>query len=112
MTVGGGVMIWIVDALVVVGLIVMTLGVAGIYRMPDAYTKLHAQSKAVALGVVCLLVAAMLRGEWPASLRGLLVVAFILVTAPVGAHVVARAAWRGGEPMAGERVVDESAPER
>ena len=101
---------WLVDGLVVLGLVVMTLGVLGTYRMPDAYTKLHAQSKAVALGVVFLLVAAMVRGELPTTLRGLLVAAFLLVTAPVSAHVVARAAWRAGEPMAGERVIDESRP--
>lgn len=107
-----GVLVWLVDALVVLGLVVMTLGVVGIYRMPDAYTKLHAQSKAVALGVICLLVAAMLRGESPTALRGLLVAAFLLVTAPVSAHVVARAAWRAGEPMKGERVIDESGSTR
>ena len=105
-----GVLIWAVDALVVLGLVVMTLGVVGVYRMPDAYTKLHAQSKAVALGVICLLVAAMLRGESLTALRGLLVAAFLLATAPVAAHVVARAAWRAGEPMKGERVIDESGP--
>lgn len=88
----------------------MTLGVLGVYRMPDAYTKLHAQSKAVAIGAVCLLAAAVLRGASPNALIGLLVAAFLLLTAPVSAHVIARAAWRRGEPMRGSAVVDESAP--
>ena len=98
----------LVDALIAVGLLVMTLGVLGVYRMPDAYTKLHAQSKAVALGVVCLLAAAALRVEAPNALLGLLVGAFLLLTAPVAAHVIARAAWRQGEPMRGEAVTDET----
>jgi multicomponent Na+:H+ antiporter subunit G len=96
------------DALVIVGLVFMTLGVVGVLRMPDAYSKLHAQSKAVALGAVCLLAAAALRGQAPNALVGLLVAAFLLATSPVSAHAVGRAAWRRGEPMRGERVVDES----
>lgn len=100
----------LVDALIAVGLLVMTLGVLGVYRMPDAYTKLHAQSKAVALGVVCLLFAAVLRVETQNALLGLVVAAFLMLTAPVAAHVIARAARRQGEPMQGEAVVDESDP--
>ena len=101
-------MLLLVDALIAVGLLVMTLGVLGVYRMPDAYTKLHAQSKAVALGVVCLLVAAVLMVEAPNALLGLVVGAFLMLTAPVAAHVIARAAWRQGEPMQGDAVVDET----
>lgn len=101
-------MLVLVDALIAVGLVVMTLGVLGVYRMPDAYTKLHAQSKAVALGAVCLLVAAVLRGEATNALVGLLVGGFLLLTAPVAAHVIARAAWRQGEPLGGEAVIDET----
>lgn len=103
-----GPIVWVVDALIAVGLVVMTLGVLGVYRMPDAYTKLHAQSKAVAIGAVCLLAAAVLRAEAPNALLGLLVAAFLLLTAPVSAHVIARSAWRQGERMRGESVVDEA----
>ena len=37
---------WIADALIVLGLAVMTLGIYGIVRFPDVYTQLHASSKA------------------------------------------------------------------
>jgi hypothetical protein len=37
---------WIADILVLVGLAVMTLGVYGILRFPDVYTRLHASGKA------------------------------------------------------------------
>ncbi len=97
-----------VDALVVIGLAVMTLGVLGVWRMPDAYSQLHAQSKAVALGAVCVLVAAVVRLGAPEGLLGVLVAGFLLLTAPISAHVIGRAAWRGGEPMRGKATVDES----
>lgn len=106
----GGPILWVVDALIAIGLVVMTLGVLGVYRMPDAYTKLHAQSKAVAIGAVCLIAAAVLGGAAPNALLGLLVGAFLLLTAPVSAHVIARAAWRQGERLRGTSVVDESGP--
>ncbi len=107
-----GVLPWAVDALIAVGLAVMTLGVLGVYRMPDTYTKLHAQSKAMAIGAVCLIAAAVLGGEAPNALLGLLVAAFLLLTAPVSGHVIARAAWRQGEPIRAERVIDESQSRR
>lgn len=103
-----GPILWVVDALIVVGLVVMTLGVLGVYRMPDAYTKVHAQSKAVAIGAVCLIAAAVVGATAPNELLGILVAAFLLLTAPVSAHVISRAAWRQGEPMRGAAVVDES----
>jgi len=54
---------WIADALIVLGLAVMTLGIYGIVRFPDVYTQLHASSKAAFLGVSALLVAAAMGGE-------------------------------------------------
>ena len=45
---------FLADALVILGVFVMSVGVYGALRMPDVYTKLHAMSKAVFLGVVSL----------------------------------------------------------
>jgi multicomponent Na+:H+ antiporter subunit G len=45
---------YLADALVILGLWVMTVGVYGMIRMPDTYTRLHAASKAVFLGVISL----------------------------------------------------------
>ena len=47
---------WLSDALVLLGLTVMTIGVVGIVRMPDIFTKQHAASKSVFLGVCSILV--------------------------------------------------------
>jgi multicomponent Na+:H+ antiporter subunit G len=87
------------DVLVALGLIVCTLGVAGLFRMPDAYTKLHAASKAVVLGVIAFLVAALAAGDAQISARVVLIGAFLLLTTPVAAHAIARAAYTQGEQM-------------
>jgi multicomponent Na+:H+ antiporter subunit G len=99
---------WLADALVILALAVMTVGVYGVRRMPDVYTQLHATSKAVFLGVIAILVASAVSGDPAIILRLVLIGAFLLLTTPVSAHVVARAAYRRREPMTTPGAVDES----
>jgi multicomponent Na+:H+ antiporter subunit G len=90
---------WIADALIVLGLVVMTLGVYGIVRFPDVYTQLHASSKAAFLGVSILLVATVLGGGPSILARVVLIVALLAITTPVAAHAIAQAAYHQREPM-------------
>ncbi|MBA2511919.1 MAG: monovalent cation/H(+) antiporter subunit G [Actinomycetota bacterium] len=99
---------FLADALVVLGVIVMTLGVYGIIRLPDTYARLHAASKVVSLGVVSLLLASTVTGDPAVIFRVALIAAFLVVTTPVSAHVVARAAYLRGERMESRGAVDES----
>lgn len=99
---------WLADALVVLAIAVMTIGVYGIRRMPDVYTQLHATSKAVFLGVIAILVASAVSGDPAIILRLVLIGTFLLLTTPVSAHVVARAAYRRREPMMTPGAIDES----
>jgi len=70
------------------------IGSIAIVRMPDLYTRLHGPAKATTLGVGGVLVASILffstRGGL--SLHELLVSIFLFITAPVSAHLIARAA--------------------
>jgi multicomponent Na+:H+ antiporter subunit G len=99
---------WVADALVVIGVFVVTIGVYGMIRMPDTYTRLHAASKAVFLGVIALMAASAFTGEPDIILRVILITFFLLVTTPVSAHVVGRAAYYRNERMRAPRAVDES----
>ena len=99
---------FLADALVVLGVIVMTLGVYGIIRLPDTFARLHAASKVVSLGVVSLLLASTVTGDPAVIFRVALIAAFLVVTTPVSAHVVARAAYLQGERMESRGAVDES----
>lgn len=90
-------MAWPADALVLLGLVVMTVGVAGLFRMPDVYTQLHAASKAVFLGVIAFAVASVASGEGPVIARAALITVFLVLTTPVSAHAIARAAHLAGE---------------
>ena len=84
---------WVADALVLLGLLILTLSVWGVLRMRNVYTSLHASSKTTALGLGPLLIAAGLENE-TILLRGLLVLGFLILTAPVAAASIARAYWR------------------
>ncbi|HEV2127521.1 MAG TPA: monovalent cation/H(+) antiporter subunit G [Thermomicrobiales bacterium] len=96
------------DIFVIVGLVFMTLGVVGLIRMPDVYTKLHAASKAVFLGIIVLGVAAALVGTAETGMRLILLSVLVLLTTPVSAHAIARAAYVHRNRMATAGALDES----
>lgn len=96
------------DVLTVLGLLILTVGVYGVVRMPDVYTQLHAASKAGFLGIALLLAAAASEGDAAIIARGLLIVALLAVTTPVAAHAIGRAARRRDEPLRTPGAVDES----
>lgn len=81
--------------LVVVGVGFLSLGAYGMLRLPDTYTKAHAVSKTVVLGLLILLAAAATSGEPQVVARVILIGVVLLVAAPVVSHVVGRAAYEG-----------------
>ncbi|MGA0287936.1 MAG: monovalent cation/H(+) antiporter subunit G [Phycisphaerales bacterium] len=86
------------------------LGAVGVIRMPDLYTRLQAATKTGTLGLGCLMVGVALHFETlGVSVRSMLVIAFLLLTAPVAGHVIARAGHRAGTPHWSRTVVDERA---
>ncbi len=99
---------YVADALVILGAFVMTVGVYGAIRMPDTYTKLHAMSKAVFVGVVSLCAASTITGDPRIVFRVVLIAAFLIVTTPISAFVIARAAYLREEPMRVPDPTDES----
>jgi multicomponent Na+:H+ antiporter subunit G len=99
---------YLADALVILGLWVMTVGVYGVIRMPDTYTRLHAASKAVFLGVISLCVSSAVTGDPDIIYRAMLIAAFLIITTPISAFVIARAAFLRGERMETPGALDES----
>jgi multicomponent Na+:H+ antiporter subunit G len=99
---------WIANGLILLGLAVMTIGVYGVVRLPDVYTKLHASSKAAFLGVSGLLLAAALGGDPAIIARVVLTLAVLVVTTPVAAHVIGQAAYARRERMRAPGAIDES----
>lgn len=102
---------FVADALVLVGLVTVTLGVVGLFRMPDVYTQLHATGKVAFIGIVSFLLASFVAADAATVTRSVLIAGFLVLTTPVAAHAVARAAHLRGEPMRTPDPVDESGRE-
>lgn len=99
--------------LVVTGGVFTLLAAVGVVRLPDVYTRMHAASKAGTVGSGLMLLAAGLHSlEGAVLARAVAGVAFFLLTAPVAAHLVARAAHRAGYRPTRLTVLDEMAEAR
>jgi multicomponent Na+:H+ antiporter subunit G len=84
----------------ILGVLLALLSAIGIVRMPDVYIRAQVASKAASLGVGLLMLAVAAHFmESSVIIRALLVVAFIFLTAPVSAHLIARAAYLTGIPL-------------
>ncbi|MEM9794852.1 MAG: monovalent cation/H(+) antiporter subunit G [Pseudomonadota bacterium] len=72
----------------------------GILRLPDVLIRMHATTKAgtLASGLIMLAVASGY-GDASTVARAIAIVVFLLLTAPVGAHMIGRAAFRSGVPL-------------
>lgn len=94
--------------LMTVGAAFMLLSGIGVLRMPDLFMRMQAATKGATLGVGCMLLAVAVHfGEMAIVGRALLVVAFLFLTAPIAAHMIARAAYSVGVPLWQHTLVDE-----
>jgi multicomponent Na+:H+ antiporter subunit G len=77
----------------------------GLLRMPDAYTRIQAGTKASTLGnMLVLLGLAFYHPGW--TFRLVLVAYFVLVTNPVSSHALSRAAWLIRTPTTSSTMTD------
>lgn len=96
--------------LMITGALWMLIAALGIARMPDFYLRVSAAAKASTLGAGSLLAGAALHfGELEIAARAAAIFAFVLLTTPVAAHVLCRAAYRSGVPLWKETLYDELA---
>lgn len=91
------------DLLIFIGLLVLTLGLVGIFRFDAFYTRLHAAAKIGSLGLSAVLMGTVTTGDPSLVLRALVIVAFLVFTAPVTTHMLARAAHRRRVAEEGDR---------
>jgi multicomponent Na+:H+ antiporter subunit G len=95
-------------ALLVVGACFMLLAGLGVLRLPDLFMRLQAATKASTLGVGCLMLGVAVHfQDLGVTTRAVLIIAFFFLTAPVGAHVIARAAYAVGVPLWKGTITDE-----
>lgn len=92
----------------IVGAALCLLAGIGLVRLPDVLTRMHAATKPQVLGLLLVLIGAGLRLRSAVDLGTLILVGlFQLLTVPVAAHMVGRAAYRTGRTDREHLVVDE-----
>jgi len=103
-----------------IGLFFNLIGVIGLHRFPDMYTRLHAATKCTTFGSIFLIAAVIVQsaGIWALEgaytsqsimcIHAVLALVALLVTNATSAHAMARAAHRSGEKPA-RAVVDDLA---
>ena len=91
--------------LILTGAVFLFSAGLGLVRMPDAYTRIQAGTKATTLGNILIVAGlAFYHPGW--TLKLALVVFFVLMTNPVSSHALSRAAHRIRTPMAPSTVTD------
>ena len=85
----------------------------GVLRLPDVLIRMHASTRAGTLGSGLILVAvAVWFWDTAITTRALATIAFLLITAPVAAHTIGRAAFRSGVPLWKPTIIEAGAAEK
>ncbi|MBK9749521.1 MAG: monovalent cation/H(+) antiporter subunit G [Chloroflexi bacterium] len=81
-----------------IGIGFSAIGILGLLRLPDMYTRLHASGKVSTVGLIALLLGAALL--MPSTLLKVVALAlFAMLTLPVSTHAIALAGYRSGVRM-------------
>lgn len=92
----------------IVGLAFDFFGCLGLLRLPDIYNRLQAATKCITLGTCGILFGmALVVGVTAAGIKAILCLIFLLLTSPVAAHALAKAARIAGVKLWDGSVVDE-----
>ncbi len=99
--------------LVILGSLFALVSAVGMLRLPDTLIRMHAATKAGTLGAGLILAAVAIGyGDLGMTLRSLMTMAFLLLTAPVAAHLIGRAAYRSGITLSSHTWVDQLKDQR
>ena len=90
------------------GLLFDLVGCVGLIRMPDMYSRLQASTKCAVLGTCLILFGTfIIVGPQASGIKSLICMVFVLITAPVSAHAIARGAYKAGFRLSDKSVTDE-----
>lgn len=90
------------------GALFIFLAAIGVVRMPDLYLRISVTTKAATLGIGLILIAgAVYFNDLSITSRVLAIILFMLLTAPVGAHMIGRASYFTGIKLWKNSVQDD-----
>lgn len=86
--------------LIFVGAFFMFVAALGVFRLPDLYMRLHANTKSATFGTFFLLLGAAIHfWDFSITARAVAIMIFLFATAPAAGHMIGRAAYISGAPL-------------
>ena len=103
---------YVIDILIACGLIFAVAGTKGILKMPDAFCRMQASTCISTLGTLGVvlggaLYAFCIMGSASAGVKVLLIGVLVITVNPVGAHAIAKGAYRNGIRPDKEMEIDD-----
>jgi multicomponent Na+:H+ antiporter subunit G len=101
------------EALVLIGTFFYFLSTLGLIRMPDVYNRMQTSTKSATLGSLGVIVGTGIWalgedfGNWAWLTKTIVIATFLLLTNPISAHALIRAAYKRGIPLWSGSVVDK-----
>ena len=91
----------VIDILMVIGLVFCVAGVKGLIKMPDTFCRMQASTCISTLGAFCVLLGALLyaiviMGSVGTAVKIVVIALMIILTNPIGAHSIAKGAYKAG----------------
>lgn len=81
------------------GVFFFAVGVIGLLRLPDVYTRLHATTKCDTLGAGLMLIGLALQGDWVIAAKLIIIAVLLWIANPTAAHVISKASYYSGIKM-------------
>ena len=91
----------IIDVLFVVGGFFALAGTVGVLKMPDTFCRMQAATCIPTLGMLCIAIGALLYAvcimqSTSAAIKIAVIALLVILTNPVGSHVLAKGAYKNG----------------
>ncbi|MBN1768718.1 MAG: monovalent cation/H(+) antiporter subunit G [Prolixibacteraceae bacterium] len=94
--------------LIILGTLFVVISAIGMIRLPDFYLRMSAITKAATLGLALLLIGLSIHfNNLELSIKSFIIITLVFLTSPVGAHAIARAAYKQGTSFWEGAIVDE-----
>ena len=110
---------YVVAVLVLIGGAFAAIGALGIVRMPDVLIRMHAATKTGTLATILIIVGTAVHfGSTEMTIRAVAIILFLLLTAPIAAHMIGRAAYTTGvklwtgKPADAQKTIAEAVREK
>ncbi|MDV0446786.1 hypothetical protein MsAg5_06420 [Methanosarcinaceae archaeon Ag5] len=99
--------LWLCYFFILLGVLDILIGMIGLIRLPDIYNRLHATTKIATTGAFFVLFGILIADGWtPMGIKSIAIAVFLLMTAPVAGHVIARAAYNINVPPCDQTIFD------